>query len=339
MRRNAEIVGLPALYAKGFLGQGQMVAAIELSGTWSMLREAISAPWNPLTKEQREKYRNNFLPAIGGPGLHPEEKNAHIRSLGDNPHGANVASVVLDLAPQAKVLPVSTYHTPGSRQRYDVANAVMDLAQRAHGNIINISAGDFDSTVISQEVPDANGRLIFVYKTVYILKIAEAFRRAVQEGKVLVVATGNEGLDIQPPRFEQNSKCPRSEIMAHLVKALDPETLRSVIFAGNLDPETRMASRCSNKPGNWEEAQKRFLFAPGSHEISYLPGFVVKGTSFAAPLICGAIAALCSKPGVTPKKAANALLESADERPHEKAIYGRGLMRADKALELLERGY
>ncbi|HLB59946.1 MAG TPA: hypothetical protein VJL87_07710 [Bdellovibrionota bacterium] len=125
--------------------------------------------------------------------------------------------------------------------------------------------------------------------------------------------------------------------MGHLVESLDAETLQSVILAGNLDPNTLLASESSNRPGNWVEAQDRFLYAPGHHMLSHFD-FVEWGTSLSAPYICAAIANLCSKPGVTPKMAVKALMDSADERP-EKAIYGRGVIRADKALELLERGY
>lgn len=150
----------------------------------------------------------------------------------------------------------------------------------------------------------------------------------------MVFAVGNEGKDIYSPQFVQTHVSFGGEVIGHLIEALDSETLESVVFAGNLDPEVRMASKRSNTPGNWEAAQKRFLFAPGSHELPYL-NHVVKGTSFAAPLICAEIAALCSKPGVTPKQALNALLETADERP-EKHIYGRGISNAAKALERLE---
>jgi len=344
-QRNAEIVELTKLYALGAWGQGMTIAPIDQSGTWKYLRDVINNPYSLLTPERRENYRKHFLPAIGGPNLHPDEKNAWIRICDPGFHGADVSSVVLDLAPQTKVLPVSTYDTPGSPDFYDVADAVMDLAQRPDVNIINISAGHVHFTSPSKDGYDANGKLIYVYKTVYTPKFAEAFRAAAQAGKVIVLAAGNGGEDIKPPEFTQSTKMPRSQIMGHLVEALDPETLESVFFAGNLDPETGTVSKRSNKPGPWETAQKRFAVTPGSHELPDVKGLITKGTSFSSPLFASGIAVVASaftakhKAHPPLKVIGQALLDTAD--PRESAeISGCGVMRAKKAFDRLEEmGY
>ena len=100
----------------------------------------------------------------------------------------------------------------------------------------------------------------------------EAFKAVARAGKVVVFAAGNEQEDIQTPHFEQDSGELRwSEMLGHLVDSLDSESLKSLIIAGYIDPQTRKANPDSNRPGHWKKAQDRFLFVPGHHKIPYLP--------------------------------------------------------------------
>ncbi|MBX9806066.1 MAG: S8 family serine peptidase [Alphaproteobacteria bacterium] len=110
-------------------------------------------------------------------------------------------------------------------------------------------------------------------------------------------------------------------------------------MAGSCDPDTRTITSYSNKPGSLKNAQDAFLFAPGNHVTNFAKkDDVAVGTSFAAPYICAAIANLASKRNITPKRAVQALKETAERRPDVRT-YGRGIIRADKALEYLERAY
>jgi len=327
------------------------IAAIEESGTWKALRDAIHNPQSILSPETREHYQRNFLTPVGDPRenrLHPDEQNDEIRSIDQGKyHGAAVAAVILDH--KAKVLPVSTYNTPGSQKyedKFDVSAALNSLVE-SDVKIINISAGHIHYTVVTA-VRDENERpLKYVSKTIYTPKLVEAIKALAQAGKVIVFGAGNNGKDIEAPQFADAPRESRPQIMGHLIEALDRKTRKSIIIAGGYDPDTGDAINYSNRPGNWPEAQERFLFAPCRHMPAYLDykirertyGSTVGGTSYAAPAICAAIAQLCEAvPGLPPKKAMKALLETADQRP-EKQIYGRGLIRADKALEKIKEWY
>jgi len=348
-KRIAQMMGLDKLPINPH-GPEITVAIVEQSGTWKPLPDAIHNPQSLLSPETREHYRRNFLTPIGDPQgrLHPEEQNDEIRltDKGDY-HGAYVAAVLLDH--RAKVRPVSTFNTTGLPDRYDVADALMDLVQKPNVNIINISAGYIHANAAVQAVRDENGLLLhYMTKTVYTPKLVEALKALADAGKVIVWAAGNNGNDIQSPQYKRsNTGEPCSQIMGHLIEALDRKTRKSIIIAGGYDPDTGNAIDYSNKPGNWPEAQERFLFAPCRHSPAYLDykigettcGATVGGTSIAAPAICAAIAKLCEAiPGLPPKKAMKALLKTADQRP-EKHIYGCGLVRADKAFEELKELY
>lgn len=342
-QRNAELGGFGSLYSKDHLGQAQTVAPIEYSGVWQQAKDIIHNDRGMIHSDIKDRYKRNFLTPIGGGKLHPEKKNDWVRLASDNDHGSSVASVVMDLSPQTKILPVSTYNSPETptqpRHFYDISDALMDLSLRKDVGVINISGGWVNLGGSADECvkidTDTNGKPIVLFKTKYTPKMLEGFKAVARAGKVVVMAAGNQERDIQPLKFEQGSRRGGDELIAHLLEALDPETRKSLVIAGNLNPHTRKLCSTSNKPGVWPEAQERFLCASGYHMLSHVD-FVVEGTSFAAPYVCAAIANLCSKPGVTPRQAAQALLDTADRHPDVRT-YGRGLIRADKALELLER--
>ncbi|KAB2832180.1 MAG: S8 family serine peptidase, partial [Caedimonadaceae bacterium] len=285
-------------------GQGQTVAVIELSGEWQQIKDVANGKYGKLPPERKANYKFNFLTPIGGPGLHPEEMNDWVRDRGnDFYHGSGVSSVVLDLAPQAKVLPVSTYLFWHSDEFYDVADALMDLSRRSDVGIINMSSGYAQYTHSLKTVHKQDGTKINLFKTIYRPKLVEAFKAVAKAGKVVVIAAGNQGIPIQVPEFvtsEENVR--RQDLFGHLMQELDPETRQSVILAGSYDPETRKIASYSNKPGSLKNAQDAFLFAPGKHlqQYDYMVG---DGTSLAAPYICATIANLASKRNITPKRA------------------------------------
>ena len=340
---NAKAGGLDKLLAKDMKGQGQTVAVIELSGDWQQIKDVMNGKYGNLPPERKANYKSNFLTPIGGPGLHPEEMNDWIRNREHNGidcphHGSSVSSVILDLAPQTKVLPVSTYACYRSDQFYDVADALMDLSKRPDVGIINMSSGytDFEINSISKKKQDGSEERLI--KTIYRPKLVEAFKAVAKAGKVVVIAAGNQGIPIQVPEFvtsEENVR--REDLFGHLMQELDSETRQSVILAGSYDPETRQIASYSNKPGSLKNAQEAFLFAPGKHlqQYDYMVG---DGTSLAAPYICAVLSNLTSNLNISPRRAVQALKETAERRPDVRT-YGRGIIRADKALELLERSY
>lgn len=331
-QRNAQIGGMDKLYSKNLLGQGKTVAVVEHSGTWAEMQDLVNSSQGFLSKSVRERYKNNFLPSIGqGRGGDPNV--AHEWDHRKLYHGSKVASVVLDLAPHTKVLPVSTYHS--SSEKYRITEALMDLSRRPDVSVINISSGCLESNKENQACGyKADGTVNYKFKCVYSPKILNAFKAIASTGKVIVFAAGNEGGELLGDEFLSEIQRFQRD-MGYLAENLDPETRKSIIFAGALDPETRASMGYSNRPGQMKKAQDMFLFAPTNHKLSYKDD-IVGGTSNSAPYICAAITNLLSRfPRMTAKQAAQALLESADKKPDVRT-YGRGIIRADKALDILE---
>ena len=230
----------------------------------------------------------------------------------------------MDLAPQAKILPVSLGSAPADY--CDIGHALANPALKDVG-IINISC------VVS--IRDDS-----------FLNYLDVIRKAARAGKVIVFAAGNTGRNIRGSFAEEKLSEAQDKDNAvklrHLLDFImdnsDKDTRKSLIFAGALDPVTSERANYSNLPGQWKELQERFLFAPGTHRYKYE---LADGTSFAAPYICAALADLCSSsPNVTPKIAAKALRKTAEKVKNEDYIYGRGKIRTNDALEWLgQRGY
>jgi hypothetical protein len=336
-QNNAKACGLGQLLAKDMKGRGQTVAVIELSGEWQQIKDVGNSKYGSLPPEIKANYKSNFLTPIGGPGLHPEQMNDFIRDKeGDPYHGSAVASLIIDLAPQTKILPVSTYACYGSDVFYDRADALITLSRRPDVNIINISSGYTDFEIKSIYVPKKDGREERLIKTIYRPKLLDAFKAVAKAGKVIVIGAGNDSREIHAPTFESDGgKMKEEEQIGHLMQELDPETRKSIIVAGSYDLDTQKIASYSNKPGSFKNIQEAFLLAPGKHVQQY-DNMLGAGTSLAAPYICAAIANLTSNRKFSPKRAVQALKDTADRHPDVKT-YGRGSIRADQALELLER--
>ncbi|MBX9806065.1 MAG: S8 family serine peptidase [Alphaproteobacteria bacterium] len=210
-RENAKAGGLDKLLARDMNGGGQIVAVIELSGEWQPLKEAMNGKTGFLPPQLKANYKTNFLTPIGGEGLHPEEKNDWLRDknriCGGSPyHGSSVSSVILDFAPQAKVLPVSTYNTYGSSQFYDIADALMVLSQRSDVGVINMSSGYTNYNLTTRNERKKDGSENRLIKRIYPPRLIEAFKAVAKAGKVVVIATGNEGETIDVPQFRPSGQ-------------------------------------------------------------------------------------------------------------------------------------
>ncbi|MCJ7420304.1 S8 family peptidase [Sphingomicrobium astaxanthinifaciens] len=201
-------------------------------------------------------------------------------------HGAGVASLiyaahdgegVMGIAPNAKITAYNPFGVDGTAEWSDVTTAIvalktlqlfgLDTDPRA--SIINLSLGESGWTL----APGTND--------VFSDPLVAAFK----DDTVYVVAAGNDGV-AQTQDIEWNF-------------ATDP----SLIVVGSVNPSGSI-SQFSNKPGNaclldngvcYEEnlLQNRFIVAPGEMILvaDGQGGFVRRsGTSFAAPLVSGAIA-------------------------------------------------
>ena len=149
--------------------------------------------------------------------------------------------------------------------------------------------------------------------------LGDALGRAVDAGRIVVIAAGNEGGT--DPTFPA-------------IFAGTPEARSRAIAVGALDVDGELAS-FSNRAGS---ARDFFLVAPGVQILApELDGdaTLVSGTSFAAPHVSGAAAlVLDAAPFLGVDQVVELLLETATDlgAPGTDAIYGRGLLNLEAAL-------
>ncbi len=334
--RIAEVTGLQRLYSQGSVGQGQKVAVIEFSGTWDKMHSVIRGPEGVLPNEIRQSYAKRFLRPLPLPG--GVDPNKHFEGCLDTSyHGSGMASTILDFSPQAHVLPVSTYRDEETGHFYSNDAALMDLSKRADIKVINIASGFFDYRV---EEYIEGGILKHTYS--FSEESVRGIKAAAAAGKIIVMAAGNEGEQI-PSLPSSLGAGPEIANFAFrlrgLFSKLDKQTMQSIVLAGNINfySHSWMKDLDSNYPGESGDLKERFLFAPGNFDISYEVGTLINGTSNSAAYISAVLANLLSiSENITPRMAVKALMKTADKRDPE-GVYGRGLIRADKAAEFLER--
>lgn len=141
-----------------------------------------------------------------------------------------------------------------------------------------------------------------------------------QDGKLMVAAAGNSGA-LYP------------DYPARL--AADSDLASHMIVAGAVNDDKTIASY-SNRPG---ETANRYLVAPGWFSFGEAQDGVVAregGTSNAAAVISGAAAVVWGRwQYLSADQVANILLETAEDLgdPGVDAVYGRGLVRLDRAMQ------
>lgn len=189
----------------------------------------------------------------------------------------------------------------------DLVDAVRAASGLANGtsavesDILNLSLGAFansDSTFAS---------------------LRNAMRDAADDGKIMVIAAGNQGLDepIYPAAYADDD-----EIAGH------------AIVVGNLTSSNEAASS-SNLCGNTRDY---CLFAPGTNVQSTLSDGAYgsgSGTSFAAPYVAGAAAVVkAAFPGISSQDVVDRLLLTASDLgdPGVDDTYGRGLLDLETAM-------
>jgi subtilisin family serine protease len=205
-------------------------------------------------------------------------------------HGTFVAGLVAAVNPAAQIMPLKVLDRFGGGPASAVGRAIVYAADRG-ARIVNLSLGSQGLTRAEQSAVDyARGR-----------------------GALVVVAAGNEGVD---------------------VKGFGPAGLRGLLAVAATDAADRRAGF-----GNW--GQQIGLAAPGVDLVSlrarrsdfilvdtggkdYLPGanvvgaerwlFRASGTSFAAPLVAAAASLLMSRdPALTAEQVERMLVQSADD--------------------------
>ena len=231
-------------------------------------------------------------------------------------HGVGVASLmvaahdrqgVMGIAPNATVIAYNPFDSTGTASWRAIRTGVLSLAERG-SSVINMSLG------VSGHTLHPDWRKIFFDPTVH----------AATQGRIFVMAAGNDGR-AQVANLNWNFH-------------LDP----NLIIVGSIRSDGQISS-FSNTPGTAclmsrgecrERLMNRFIVAPG--ELILLPdgqgGFVRRnGTSFAAPLVSGAIALLHDRwPWLAnhPRESVDIILRSARDAgaPGVDEIYGHGIL-------------
>ncbi|MBI4754094.1 MAG: S8 family serine peptidase [Betaproteobacteria bacterium] len=235
--------------------------------------------------------------------------NAIANTLGgaddDNGHGTHVAGIIAGgswwsevsgVAHRARILPVKVLAANGAGDLANLDRALLYTIGRS--GIVNLSLGWGSSQQGFQSV----------------------FQRQVDAGQLLVIAAGNEGKSkpSYPGRFAK-------EIWAK----------GQILVVGAVDANNQILS-FSNRAG---DALNFYLVAPGqSISSAWNDGgtHAMSGTSMATPFVSGAAALLSSAwPHLASSQIADILLRTATDLgdPGVDAIYGRGLLNVERALE------
>ncbi len=241
-----------------------------------------------------------------------------------NNHGAAVASLiagrhdgrgVMGIAPNSTVYAYNPFNNSGSAEWYDVQLGVWALALGG-ANVINMSLG-YPGYALHQNIIN-----IFDDPQMQILR----------NDVVFVLAAGNEGVR-QTADLNTNPWAKFENFL--LVGSVDPT--KTISFFSNTPGET-----CIRRWGSCAETDKlkyRFLVAPGELLLtSDNAGGTVRmsGTSFAAPLVTGAVSLLHDRwPWLQnhAKETADIILQSAQDlgAPGVDGTYGWGLLDVEAA--------
>jgi hypothetical protein len=247
-----------------------------------------------------------------------------------NDHGAAVASLVaaqhdgqsiMGIAPNAEIHLYNPFDTSGTASWSDVATGIARLYDSG-AHVVNASLGVPGTTVSNEWVNILSGPLLS--------------KRG--HDLVIVKAAGNEGM-------AQTANVP-------WLLGLEPPN--NLIIVGSTGP-TGQISSFSNTPGNacftllglcaeQNKLMYHFIVAPGELIlVSDNHGGVIRmtGTSFAAPLVTGAVALLQSRwPWLEQhaEETAQILFQSADDlgAPGVDPVYGWGMLDVEAAMSPLD---
>ena len=253
-----------------------------------------------------------YLQNIGGYNFSPNNHGAAVASLIAGRHDGQG---VMGIAPRATVKAYSPFDSSGSSNWKDIEDGVDALTAQG-ANVINMSLG--------------------IPQWMFHQNMANIFRRdSLQqhaENTVYVIASGNEGI-----------------VQTHDVNWKEGATTENILFVGSVDPNKNI-SFFSNTPGEaclkikgkcseQDKLKYRFLVAPGELIlVSDNNGGTTRmsGTSFAAPIVTGAISLLHDRwPWLQnfAKETTDIILETAEDlgAPGVDGVYGHGLLDVEAA--------
>lgn len=180
-------------------------------------------------------------------------------------HGSKVAMTALAVAPQASIVAIDVFEPEGAFDSDVIEGMDWAISQRATYNIaaLNLSLGDTQQNASACTL------------TPYVA----AVRRARNAGLVVVIAAGND-------RYTGGVAEPACVANAVAVGATYDANVGQRAF-GSCTDSTTAADKVTCYSNSGEPLD---LFAPGS--VLTLGGNTLDGTSFAAPMVAGAVAVL-----------------------------------------------
>lgn len=290
-----------AVWSQGFRGQGVKVAVVDsqVDVTHTQLSSRIAVNTNEIPGNFVDDDGNGVVDDVMGAAFLSNG------SGGSNDHGTHVAGIIAadpnrgslsGIAPQASIIPSAFLDGNGSGSLGDAILAMQYAASRG-ARIINASWG-------GSGCADS---------------LANAFSQLSRQGILLVVAAGNNGLDIDITEFFPASF-----------------NLASQITVGATDSINLMPTWSNNG------FQKVHLTAPGVGILStgrnntYL---TMDGTSMATPFVSGAAAVLWSaRPQATAAQVKQALFSGVDViSGRNSKTLTRGRLNLRKSLDELRR--
>lgn len=256
-------IGQPAVAAVGYGGSGATVAVID---------DGID----------RTQDAFGGCTAIGVPASCRvvAEQTFAIASATDSRHGTNVAAIVVGVAPQARIAALNVFEDTGGAYTSSILSAInWAIANRSVYGIvaINMSLGDTSRNVAQCNRSNSN---------VYLTPISNARSAGIH----VVAAAGNAGY--VNSAFSAGLASPACTPGAVSVGAVYDANVGGLIWGSSPNQCTDNTSRADQITCFSMSSTYLSLLAPGA--LISAGGFILGGTSQAAPHVAGALAVLRS---------------------------------------------
>ncbi|NJL09488.1 MAG: S8 family serine peptidase [Calothrix sp. SM1_7_51] len=274
----ADMVKAPSAWAKGYTGQGIVVAVVDTGIDFNHqdLKDNIWTNPKEIDGNGKDDDGNGYVDDIHGWNFVSNNSNV----MDENGHGTHVSGTIAaqrnntgatGIAYGAKIMPVKVLDGNGTGSSENVAKGIR-FAADSGANVINLSLGSsYPDKEIESAIEYANGK-----------------------GSVVVMAAGNDGGSTPeyPARYAKNWG----------------------VAVGAVDKNNKIAN-FSNRAGS---DKLPYVTAPGVDIYSTLPNNSYgsySGTSMAAPHVAGVVALMLSaNPNLNPNQVKQILTDSAGSK-------------------------